>query len=260
MKNIFSKLLFIAFLTVTCKESHAFKGPEFYEIRTYYFESKDQETLLDNYLQNALLPALHRLNLKKAGVFKPIANDTSAIKRIIVFIPFKQMEHFISMEERLGKDQEYLTRAKEYINTPYSNPPYKRIEKLLLKAFSNMPVSKKPILKSSSAEKVYELRSYESATEKLYLNKVDMFNAGGEITLFEQLGFNAVFYGMVLAGSKMPNLMYMTSFENMDERNSHWKTFSASPEWKNLSSMPQYQKNVSKSEIILMRSTVYSDL
>ncbi len=49
-------------------------------------------------------------------------------------------------------------------------------------------------------------------------------------------------------------------FENMDERNSHWKTFSASPEWKNLSSMPQYQKNVSKSEIILMRSTVYSDL
>ncbi len=76
-----------------------------------------------------------------------------------------------------------------------------------------MPVSKKPVLKSSSVEKVYELRSYESATEKLYLNKVDMFNAGGEITLFEQLGFNAVFYGMVLAGSKMPNLMYMTSLK-----------------------------------------------
>jgi len=260
MKKILSKIFFIVFFIISVKESHAFKGPEFYEIRIYYFENKDQETLLDNYLQSALIPALHRLNIQKAGVFKPIANDTSAIKRIIVFIPFKQMEHFIRMDERLWKDQEYLARGKEYINTVYSNPPYKRIEKLLLKAFSDMPVSKKPVLKSSSVEKVYELRSYESATEKLYLNKVDMFNAGGEITLFEQLGFNAVFYGMVLAGSKMPNLMYMTSFENMDERNSHWKTFSASPEWNNLSSMPQYQKNVSKSEIILMRSTVYSDL
>jgi hypothetical protein len=260
MKNILCKIFFIVFLTISSKESQAFKGPEFYEIRIYYFENKDQETLLDNYLQSALIPALHRLNIKKAGVFKPIANDTSAIKRIIVFIPFKQMKHFINLEEKLGKDQEYVARGKEYINTVYSSPPYKRIEKLLLKAFSNMPVSKKPVLKSSSVEKVYELRSYESATEQLYLNKVDMFNAGGEITLFEQLGFNAVFYGMVLAGSKIPNLMYMTSFENMDERNSHWKTFSASPEWKNLSSMPQYQKNVSKSEIILMRSTVYSDL
>jgi hypothetical protein len=117
------------------------------------------------------------------------------------------------VEERLGKDQEYVTRGKEYINTVYSNPSYKRIEKLLLKAFSDMPISKKPVLKSSSVEKMYELRSYESATEKLYLNKVDMFNAGGEITLFEQLGFNAVFYGMVLAGRKMPNLMYITSLK-----------------------------------------------
>ncbi len=260
MKSSLSKIFFIISLTIACKESHAFRGPEFYEIRIYYFESKDQETLLDNYLQNALMPALHRLNIKTAGVFKPIANDTSAIKRIIVFISFKQREHFIRMEERLQKDQEYVTQGKEYINTVYSNPPYKRIEKVLLKAFPDMPVSKKPILKSSSLEKVYELRSYESATEQLHLNKVDMFNGGGEIDLFERLGFNAVFYGMVLAGSKMPNLMYMTSFENMDERNSHWKTFSASPEWKNLSSLPQYQKNVSKSEIILMRSTVYSDL
>ncbi len=128
MKRILCKIFFIVFLTIACKESQAFKAPEFYEIRIYYFENKDQETLLDNYLQRALIPALHRLNIKKAGVFKPIANDTTAIKRIIVFIPFKQMEHFISMEEKLGKDQEYLTRGKEYINTVYSNPPYKRIE------------------------------------------------------------------------------------------------------------------------------------
>ncbi len=73
-----------------------------------------------------------------------------------------------------------------------------------------------------------------------------MFNEGGEIALFEQLRFNAIFYGEVLAGSKMPNLMYMASFENMEVRNEHWKTFSASPVWKMLSADPQYQNNVSK--------------
>jgi hypothetical protein len=36
---------------------------------------------------------------------------------------------------------------------------------------------------------------------------------GGEVPLFVRLGFNAVFYGEVIVGSHMPNLMYMTTFE-----------------------------------------------
>jgi len=241
-------------------ESHAFDRREFYEIRTYYFENKQHESQLDDYLQNALLPAFERLNIRKTGVFKPIANDTSALKKVILLIPFKQMKQFLSLEEKLGNDKQYLVKGNDYINSLYLASPYKRMEKVLLKAFSDMPVSKKPVLKSSLSERVYELRSYESATEKIYKNKVEMFNEGGEIALFEQLGFNAIFYGEVLAGSKMPNLMYMTSFENMEVRNEHWKTFSASPVWKKLSADPQYQNNVSKIDIILMRSTSYSRL
>jgi hypothetical protein len=82
-------------------------------------------------------------------------------------------------------------------------------------------------------ERIYELRSYESPTEEKYLNKVHMFNEGGEITLFNELQFNAVFYADVLFGSKMPNLMYMTSFDNIDSRNEHWKAFGESKTWKN---------------------------
>ena len=35
---------------------------------------------------------------------------------------------------------------------------------------------------------VYELRSYESPTGELHMLKVNMFNAGGEITLFKGPG------------------------------------------------------------------------
>ncbi len=260
MKNTSRKCFFFILLIVAYNESYAFRGPEYYAIRTYYYTNKEQESILDTYLQNALLPALQRMKITKTGVFKPIANDTAAVKKIIVFIPFKKIKQFLSMDESLGKDRQYGASGTDYINAVYSKPPYTRMETVLLKAFSGMPVSKKPSLKSSASDKVYELRSYESATEKIYLNKVDMFNAGGEVVLFEGLGFNSVFYGMVIAGSKMPNLMYMTSFENMDDRNAHWKTFSAHPDWKVLSAKPEYKNNVSRIDIILMRSTDYSKL
>ena len=116
-----------------------------------------------------------------------------------------------------------------------------------------------PKLTGPKSERVYELRSYESPTEKIFINKVHMFNEGGEIALFKQLNFNAIFYSSVIAGSRMPNLMYMTSFENMADRDAHWKSFSAAPEWKKLSSMPEYQNNVSKNTIVFLRPTAYSD-
>ena len=95
--------------------------------------------------------------------------------------------------------------------------------------------------------------------EKKYWKKVEMFNEAGEIPLFERLGFNAVFYAEVIAGDRMPNLAYMTSFENMEERNRHWKTFTEDAEWKNLVGMEKYQHNVSKADILLLKAAAYSD-
>jgi len=233
---------------------------EFFLLRTYYFETADQETRLDNYLKDALLPALHRMKLQKIGVFKPLANDTARSKRLVVFIPFANLEQWTGMESKLLKDTGYQKTGADYINAAAASPVYTRIESVLLDAFPEMRTSVKPDLSAPAEQRVYELRSYEGATEKLYQNKVKMFNEGGEVSIFRRLGFNAVFYGKVLAGSHMPNLMYMTSFDSMDERQAHWKAFSADPEWKKLLAMLEYQKNVSRIEIILMRGVPYSDL
>ena len=123
-----------------------------------------------------------------------------------------------------------------------------------------MPQSAAPNLKSAVNERVYELRSYESHTEKIHQNKVEMFNKGDEVGLFKRLGFNAVFYGEVVSGARMPNLMYMTTFDNQAARDEHWKAFSADSQWKTLSVMPEYQKNVSKNVQVFLRPTTYSDL
>ncbi|MDB5209477.1 MAG: family containing protein, partial [Sediminibacterium sp.] len=117
-----------------------------------------------------------------------------------------------------------------------------------------------PSLNGDPAERIYELRSYEGASEILYKQKVHMFNEGGEIALFNRLGFNAVFYAEVLSGSHMPNLMYMTSFDNRASRDEHWKNFGADSEWKRLSALPEYQHTVSKADIFFLHPAAYSEL
>jgi len=144
-------------------------------------------------------------------------------------------------------------------NSSFKEPLYNRYEHFLLRAFKDMPLMKVPTNNKSKTERIYELRSYESPTEEKYLNKVHMFNEGGEITLFKELQFNAVFYADVLFGSKMPNLMYMTSFDNIESRNQHWKAFVESATWKKLVAMPFYQNNMSALHSQLLRSTAYSD-
>jgi hypothetical protein len=233
---------------------------EYYQLTVYHFSTAAQEELLDTYLQHALLPALRRAKVPNIGVFKPLGNDTSAEKKIYVLLPFQSLDMVTKIPAKLLADKAYQTDGAEYINAVYTTPPYTRIETILLHAFSLAPRMQLPSLQSGKTDRVYELRSYESATEKIYKNKVQMFNQGDEIGLFKRLNFNAIFYGEVIAGNKMPNLMYMTSFENMEDRNVHWKTFSADPAWKNLSAMPEYQNNVSHIDIVLMRTADYSDL
>lgn len=86
-----------------------------------------------------------------------------------------------------------------------------------------------------------------------------MFNEGGEIDLFKRLNFNAIFYSKAIIGSRLPNLIYMTSFNDMADRDAHWKAFGSSPEWKNISTMPKYLKSVNRNETILMTARDYAD-
>jgi hypothetical protein len=233
---------------------------QYYRLSVYHFKDSEQEKMLDQYFSDALLPALHRMQIVSAGVFKSLANDTASDKRIYVLIPFNSAGEVQKINDALQKDNIYQTAGQEYINAVFSAPPYTRIETIILYAFPLAPQLQLPKLTSAKKERVYELRSYESATEKIFRNKMKMFNDGDEIGLFKRLGFNAVFYSEVIAGPRMPNVMYMTTFENRDDRENHWKAFSNDAQWKKLSGLPEYQKNVQHADIIFLRPTDYSDI
>jgi len=240
---------------------HSFAASrDFYQIKIYHLETQEQQDLVENYLETAYLPALHRANIQAVGVFKPVPAATVSEKLIYVFIPFSSFEAYLTLEETLKKDQAFLQAGKQYLQAPHDQLPYVRMESILLKAFEENPNFSLPALTGPKEKRVYELRSYEGPTENLYKNKVDMFNKGDEIGLFKRLGFNAVFYGEVLAGSKMPNLMYLTTFEDKQSRDAHWEAFGKDAYWKKLSAMPIYQNNVSHIDILFLYPTSYSDI
>lgn len=231
---------------------------EYYEMKIYTLSKPEQEPLVDAYLVNAYIPVMHKLGYKSIGVFKPIEQDTSGI-RIYVLTAYPTLEKFATIQMQLNADKDWQSQGKNYIDATIDQPAFARIETILLRAFSKAPKMQTPKLRGPRNERFYELRSYEGPSEKKYENKVKMFNDGDEIGLFKRLDFNAVFYGEVLAGSHMPNLMYMTTFENKQARDDHWKAFTADPQWTKLKGDPQYQQNVSKNVQVYLRPTEYSD-
>ncbi len=250
--------LFI-FVICFCTALHS-KAAEryYYQIKIYHFKTVAQEARLDHYLQSAYIPVMHKIGVKNIGVFKPIDADT-ADRKIYVWTPFRSWDELENTDKKLMKDAQYITEGKDYLDALYNNVPYTRIETIVLKSFADAPVPVMPNLSANKTDRFYELRSYESPTEKYHNSKVKMFTVGGELQLFKKINSNAVFYAEVLAGSHMPNLMYLTTYNNKQDREDHWKLFNTAPEWVALKAQAEYQNNVSKNEQTFLHPTDYSD-
>jgi hypothetical protein len=257
MKKI---VVLLVLVTITASLSHAFAvSKEFYQIKIYHLKNSGQEQAVDAYLKTAYLPALHRAGIANVGVFKPLQNSDNE-RLIYVLIPFKSMKDFQKLPAKLEKDKAYHTDGSAYLSAPYNAVPYDRIESILLDAFEGSPKLNLSAVTTPKSERIYELRSYEGHTEAISKNKIEMFNKGDEIGLFKRLGFNAVFYGEVISGPRMPNLMYLTTFANKADRDQHWDAFGKDAYWKELSAKPEYKNNVSKNVTLFLYPAEYSDI
>lgn len=250
-------LLLLLIMAGNCLFAFGKSKQAYFQLTVYHYETDEQEKAIDQYLESAYLPALHKLGFKEIGVFKPVENATGQDRLVYVFISASDLSLLVNLDQCLAKDRKYLKAGKAYIEAGHSNPPFKRLETIWMKAFEGMPKSALPKLSAEKDKRIYELRSYEAATEQLSANKIAMFN-NGEIDIFKKLNFNPVFYGQVIAGSTMPNLMYLTTFESMEDRNLHWKDFG--PLYKPMQDLPQYQNNVSKNVTLLLHPATYSDI
>lgn len=207
---------------------------EFYELRIYTLKDAVQQKLVEDYFENAAIPALNRLGSKNIGVFTELKPEGQT--RLFALIPYNSIDDFLMVQSKLAADADYNSKAAAYLSAPMANPAYDRIESSLLQAFTGMPKLEAPEQK----QRIFELRRYESPTESAGKKKIAMFNEAGEIGIFKRLGFKPVFYSETLIGTVRPNLVYMVTFDDMDGHDQKWKAFGADPDWNRIKSMPEY--------------------
>lgn len=229
---------------------------ELYELRIYLNDSAEKQSLVSDYLETALVPALHRTGMKQVGVFKPMKSDDFSM---FVLLPFQKANEFVDLRTKLESDSAYQAAAKDYFDQPLKNPAFKRIDSRFLKAFSGMPKIETTALSRENKPRIFELRLYESHTEDHARRKVHMFD-NGEIQLMRDVQMGPVFFAETLAGSDAPNLVYMLSAANAAEHGEHWKAFLNHPDWDRMKNLEQYKDTVSKIQKWILVPTDYSDL
>jgi NIPSNAP len=212
------------------------QGREYYLLRRYYLQSGPQIGLTEHYINDALVPALAKHGMGPIGAFRlDIGPETPTY---YVLTPSRSVEDLVTLNFALAKDDAFMKAAEPFWSAPATAPAFVRADSTILSAFEGWPRITPPP-HTAGAKRVYQLRTYESPSLRDHVRKVEMFNSG-EFELFKAAGFNNVFFGDTLVGSRMPSLTYMLSFEDLAQLNTHWATFSGNPDWKKLSSDPKY--------------------
>lgn len=242
--------------TVRAAES---KGREYYELRRYRLTSGPQHKLTDTYLREALVPALVRLGVSPVGVFSMTVGPESST--MLVLIPSPSVETLVTLPFKLETDAEYRKAGAEFLEAPAKEPAYVRVESSLMIAFEGRPKLTVPPVTAEHGERVFELRTYESPSDRDHVRKVEMFHSG-EFDIFTTAGFWPVFYGDTLIGPRLPNLTYMLGFPSLAERDAKWKAFFSAPEWKKLTASPKFnfESIVSNVTNLILTPTAYSQI
>ena len=116
----------------------------------------------------------HYSDFENIGVFKPRPTDSITPKKTYVLIPFASLVQFRLVDDAMTSSKEYQENGKAYLQAPYDKPPYKRIESVLMRAFSEMPKMEASKLDGPRKDRIYELRSYEAPTHRIRESRLGM--------------------------------------------------------------------------------------
>ena len=233
---------------------------QYLELRKYGFSSRGHAERFNDFLENAAIPALNRHGVNPVGVFNVKYGENIPHKAIYILLPFNSLEQWSTMKLQLAADQQFNAAGADVLNAVIDNPAYLRTECNLMHAFKDIPQVVVPPQKKEGKNRIFEMRTYESHSVKAALQKIHMFNEGGEIEVFRQTGLNPVFFGETLAGSQMPNLTYLLCHDNLEERDKNWQKFGSHPDWLRLKEMERYKDTVSNISDIILTPTSYSQL
>jgi hypothetical protein len=230
---------------------------QYIELRRYHLLPGPKQRAFIAFVGDVAIPAMNRAGVGKVGAFTVVYGENAP--SLLLVMTHQTLDTVVTLRDRLATDAEYARAGAAILDAPLSDPPFVRVESALLRAFDAMPTLEPSAAVGTVTPRIYELRTYESHSDRAALNKLRMFNAG-EVPIFRRAGLTPVFFGETLIGEKMPSLTYMLTFADMASRDRAWSAFSKDPEWRSLSGDPQYRDNVSAISDIILQPTANSQI
>lgn len=230
---------------------------QYIELRRYHLLPGAKQRAFSTFVGDVAIPAMNRAGVGKVGAFSVVYGENAP--SLLLVLTHQSLESMASLRDRLASDDVYTKAGAAILEAPLSEPAFVRVESTLVRAIEAMPALEPSAGAAAKAPRIYEIRTYESHSDRAALNKLKMFNAG-EVPIFRKTGLTPVFFGETILGAKMPSLIYMLTFADITARDAAWSAFGKDPEWKTLSADPQYRENVSSISDIILRPTAYSQI
>jgi hypothetical protein len=239
-------------------QAGAASRPQLLELRRYRLRSGALATRFAAYAKDALVPALGRAGLAPIGAWNVAVGADQPTLHLL--LPHPDAQSVVTLDSRLEGDAEYRKAAAASLALPPVDPPYLGCESSLIAAVPAFPGVVKPTGDAAGPGRVFELRTYRSATEAAGRRKIEMFEEGGELALFARVGLRTVFFGRDVVGPGLPSLTYMLVFADEASREKAWAAFRDHPEWVKMRDDPRYAETVSLIDSAILRPTDYSQI
>lgn len=226
------------------------KSKEIYEWRIYTLNGDSAS--LDAFFKDALIPAYNRKGIK-VGAFTPL-KEAEKGQQLYLFV-YPDIATYYQVKREIWNDNTFKKAAQPFYDATAPNPVYSNFEAYLCEAFNKIP----NLLMPDKTRTMFELRTYHSPNEEANLRKVEMFNKD-ELAIFDKVGINPVCYGEILAGPRMPALMYLTWYKDLPAHDEAWKKFVGHPDWSRIKDLPEYAYTATNNKSLYLSPLPYSQI
>jgi hypothetical protein len=209
----------------------------YYELRHFQLrtDSTEQNRRTSAFLSGVYMPAAKRAGAGPIGLFSALIAPSAPFMLCLTSYP--SLAAMESVREKLAGSDEYVKALADYDGAP--ERAYERVESWLLRAFDFFPAIEVLPPDPKRPARLFEMRTYESANETLMRRKIKMFGSG-EVGIFRRVGLQPVWFGEAIAGATLPHITYMVAFEDLAAREKNWAGFGVDPEWRKLSTTPEF--------------------
>jgi hypothetical protein len=223
-----------------------------YVVQNYFLKNGPQMVRWHRFMEQAALPELRKWEASRSTYLEAMV--APHMPQAMTITEFESVGHWQSVQSALARAAAYVQGFSEW--EAGAEPPYESYSERMLTATAFSPGFSE---NADGPARIFEYRIYQSPAYR-QLQLLNERFAGPGAAIFHRVGVKPILYANALTGDRLPNLTYLTPFENLTAREKAWTAFTADAEWQKLrmESAEKYGQISTVMHISLWRPAAYS--